>query len=130
MAALEDRLTEIRRAVTMSTPAAWAEVGEVCRRTKRYAAAARFFGEAAEGDPKYAGPAATCAALAGFGRGADAEDTSEEARAEWRKAALAEFQKSPDLAKELALAGLRDAAALEALPAKEREAWKAVWDGR
>src|SRR5262249_46238411 len=41
MASLEERLPEIAAGdVTLSSPAAWAEVGEVCRRTKRYAAAA------------------------------------------------------------------------------------------
>ena len=54
----------------------------------------------------------------------------EEARAEWRQAALASLKKAPELVKDPALAGLRDAAAMEALPAEEREAWKAVWDGR
>jgi serine/threonine-protein kinase len=131
MAALEDRLPQLLAgAVTMSTPASWAEVGEVCRRTCRYAAAARFYAEAADGDAKYAGPAATCAALAGFGRGADATDTSEEARAEWRQAALAGLKKVPEVAKDPALAGLREVATMESLPAEERQAWKAVWDGR
>jgi eukaryotic-like serine/threonine-protein kinase len=129
MAALEDRLPEIQSgAVTMTIPAAWAEVAEVCRRTKRFASAARFFEEAADGDPKYAGPAATCAALAGFGRGADAKDLSEAARAEWRKTALAALKKSPELAKDGALQGLREAT--DTLPAGEREGWKAIWDGR
>ena len=128
MAALEDRLPQfLNGSVTVSTPASWAEVGEVCRRTKRYAAAARFFAEAAKDDPKYAGPAATCAALAGFGHGTDAADTSEEDRAEWRKSALAEFQKTPALVKNSALDGLRDAATLDGLSTNERAAWKAVW---
>jgi hypothetical protein len=129
MAGLEDRLPEIQSGgVTMSNPAAWAEVAEVCRRTKRYASAARFFEEAAEGDPKYDGPAATCAALAGFGRGADAKELSEAARAEWRKTALAAFKKSPELANDGALQGLREAT--DGLPAEERGFWKALWAGR
>jgi eukaryotic-like serine/threonine-protein kinase len=131
MAALEDRLPQVMSgAVTMSTPVAWAEVGEVCRRTKRYAAAARFYGEAAEGDPKYAAQAATCAALAGFGRGNDAADVSEVARAEWRKTALTMFQKSADLAKDPILGSLREPNTMAELPADEREAWKLVWEGR
>ena len=113
----------------MSTPAAWAEVAEVCRRTKRYAAAARFFGEAGEGDAKYAAPAATCVALAGFGRGADAMELSEEARSEWRKTALALFQRSAEFTKDPALEGLREASAMAGLTDKEHDAWRAVWAG-
>jgi tetratricopeptide (TPR) repeat protein len=126
MAGLEDRLPEITAGgVTLTTPAAWAELGEVCRRMKQYAAAARFFTAAAADDPQYTGQAAKCAALAGFGRGTDARETSDEARAEWRKRALAVMAKWPDGARDPALAGLR--AAADALPAGERQAWQAVW---
>jgi tetratricopeptide (TPR) repeat protein len=129
MAGLEDRLPEITAdGTTLSTPAAWAEVGEVCRRTKRYAAAARFFAEAAARDSQYAGPAATCAALTGFGRGTDADGTSPDTRAEWRKSALTVFEKWPQGAKDPALDGLRGAT--DALPTKERDAWMAVWQRR
>jgi serine/threonine-protein kinase len=129
MAGLEDRLPEITAdGTTLSTPAARAEVGEVCRRTKRYATAARFFAEAAARDPRYTGSAATCAALAGFARGTDADGTSPNTRAEWRKEALALFEKWPEGAKDPALAGLRRAT--DGLPMKERAEWKALWEGK
>jgi serine/threonine protein kinase len=131
LAALEDKLPElISGAVTFSSASAWADVGEMCRRTKRFAAAARFYGEAAERDIRYAGPAATCAALAGFGRGSDANDLSEEARLEWRKTALTAFKQSHALAKDPALADLRKPATLDDLSDKERQAWKAVWEAK
>jgi serine/threonine-protein kinase len=131
MAALEDRLPQvIAGAVTMSTPAAWAEVGEVCRRTKRYAAAARFYQEAADADPKYVPQAAVCAALAGFGRGIDAAEVSEDARAEWRKSALAVLRKSAEYARDPVLVTLRDSSSTADLSTIEREAWQAVWNGQ
>src|SRR5262249_37736622 len=74
-AGLERRLPEILTgAATPASASAWADWGEVCRYTKRYAAAAQFFGKAAEGESKYARPAAVCAALAGFNRGTDTQE--------------------------------------------------------
>jgi serine/threonine-protein kinase len=120
-------------------------------------AAARLFAEAFQAEPalaedpgegdRYA--AATAAALAGSGQGRDATTVGENGRPCWRRQALdwlradlRFWQKKgagdPDdraSAREAlgrwqtdpALAGARDAAALERLPEAEREAWRALW---
>src|SRR5205814_4613432 len=120
-AGLEVRLPEILSgAVTPASPSAWADFGEVCRGTGRYAAAARFFAAAAEGDEKYARPAAIYAAPAGFNRGVDVKELTDDKRADLRKSALAAFRKSPNWANDRALVALRDPAALNALPPAER----------
>jgi serine/threonine protein kinase/Tfp pilus assembly protein PilF len=113
--------------VVPSTPAAWADFGEVARRTKRYAAAARCYARAAEGDGRYAGPAAVCAALAGFGKGTDAESLSERSRAELRQSALATLRQSRSLLADSSIANLKDEAEMDALPTEERAAWRSLW---
>lgn len=126
-AGLEVRLPEILSgAVTPMNPSAWADFGEVCRGTNRFAAAARFFASAAEGDEKYARQAAIYAALAGFNRGIDAKELTDEKRAELRKTALAAFKKSPTWTNDRALLVVKDPAALNVIPAAERNEWNAL----
>jgi serine/threonine protein kinase/tetratricopeptide (TPR) repeat protein len=129
-AVLSDRLpTVLAGTLTPATPEAWADYGDVARRTKRYAAAARCFAAAAEGDQRFAGPAAVCAALAGFGRGSDASGLSPEARAELRQTALASFRQSRGTLADPQLDSLKDPSELKALPASERAAWRSLWAG-
>jgi eukaryotic-like serine/threonine-protein kinase len=127
-AGLEARLAEVLAgAVTPSTPSAWADFGEVCRHTGRYAAAAKFFAAATEGDEKHARPAAICAALAGFNRGIDAKELSDAQRAALRTKALAAFHRSPAWTTDPALAALKQPAIIQSLPAEERSDWQLVF---
>jgi len=127
-AGLENRLPEILSgAATASAPGAWADFGEVCRRTKRFAAAAKFFKLATDGDAKYALSAAICEALAGFGQGIDTKELSDDQRVELRRSALEKLKASPVWASDTALANLKSAEAIHSLPESEREAWKSLW---
>ncbi len=95
--------------------------------------------------------AARAAALAGFGRGEDADQLCEAERAEWRKQALAWLREDLETWRERsdggsallrgsiqktlrrwrndeALCGLRDPAALAPLPADERDACRCLWE--
>jgi serine/threonine protein kinase/Tfp pilus assembly protein PilF len=126
-AGLEARLPEVLSgSVTPQSAAAWADLGEMCKRTKRYAAAAQFYKSAAESDSKYAAEAAKCAALAGFGRGVDAKSVSEEVRADLRKKALAAFAKSPEWAAARELSFLNKVDTLATLTSAERAAWTSL----
>jgi hypothetical protein len=79
-----------------ASPAEQVEFGRLCALKKMNVAGARFFAEAfaaqhepaddMEGSNRY--DAACCAALAGCGRGVDAETLTEEERASWRRKAL------------------------------------------
>src|SRR5206468_9217406 len=127
---LEIRLPEILAgAATASSPAAWADFAEVCRHTSRFAAAARFFTTAAEGDDKYARPATVCAALAGFSQGIDAKDLTDEKRAELRKTALAALKQNRTWTNDSALTVLKDPATLGKLSNEERGEWQLLWSG-
>jgi tetratricopeptide (TPR) repeat protein len=130
------------------------DLARVCYGTKRHAAAARFWAEAIDADPKLADDlraqhrydAACAAALAGCGQGRDDPPPDDAARArlrgqalDWLRAdlalrakqldtdaaaartALAHWKDDPDLS------GVRDPAALAALPESERDAWRALW---
>ncbi|HKB02170.1 MAG TPA: protein kinase [Gemmataceae bacterium] len=130
-AVLSDRLLNVLAGtLTPGTPEGWADYGDVARRSRRYAAAARCFAAAAEEDKRYVGPAAICAALAGFGRGSDAKDLSPTARAALRKRALTAFRRVRDAAADPLLEPLKSPAGLSALPEEERAAWRALWAGR
>jgi serine/threonine-protein kinase len=130
----------------------------VCRFKNRNLAAARLYADAFAADPKLAHDpqvghrhnAARVAALAGNGRGEDADKLSEEERTRWRKQArdwlradLALWTKmldsgsatAPDLVKKMLrlwqaepdLAGIRDPSAIDKLPADEREECLSLW---
>jgi tetratricopeptide (TPR) repeat protein len=130
---------------------------DLCRRQHRFAAAARFFTEAFDSEAKLADEltaahrynAACCAALAAAGRGEDAAKPGAKERLALRRQALTwlradlalwsrlfaegevgrsrltrvltHWQKDPDLA------GLRDKAALDELPAQEQKAFDQLW---
>jgi eukaryotic-like serine/threonine-protein kinase len=128
MAGLEDRLGDLLSGTfAPSSPSTWAEVGEVCRRTKRYASAARCFQAATENDEQYAASAAVCAALAGFGQGTDSAGLTDDARAVLRGKALQAFRQSPDAIADPLVAALKDPMFTSALPSGERANWRALW---
>jgi eukaryotic-like serine/threonine-protein kinase len=131
MGALEDRIADVLAGhVIPTTPCTWADLGEVCRRTKRYATAARFFARAADADATYRAAFASCAALAGFGRGVDAGNLSDAERAELRRAALPELRRASDsIRKDWLLRSLDDPRMTDMLPAAEREGWRRLWSG-
>ena len=116
-------------AVTPATAASWADFGEVCRHTGRFAAAARFFAAAADGDEKYGRAAAIYAALAGFNLGIDARELTDEKRAELRTTALEAFRHSRSWTTDPALAVLKEPATMEPLSAAERGEWQLLWAG-
>jgi serine/threonine protein kinase/Flp pilus assembly protein TadD len=129
----------------------------LCYEKKRYVAAAGFFSQDLNANPKSADDlegshryqAACAAALAGYGRGDDAGQLDDNERARWRKQALhwlrAELKAYGELPVsnpqerqrlrawlqswqwEPALAGLRDAIAVAQLPAAEQESCKQLW---
>jgi tetratricopeptide (TPR) repeat protein len=129
-----------------------AEYADLCAWTRRYAAAARLWGEAFAAQAKLADDvkagrryqAATAAVLAAAGKGRDAGALGEGQKADLRKKALAWLK--ADLAAwrsheegsqrtralriwraDKALAGVRDAKGLAKLPAAERAAWGEFW---
>jgi tetratricopeptide (TPR) repeat protein len=124
---------------------------DLCAWTRRYAAAARLWGEAFEAEAKLADDvkagrryqAATAAALAAAGKGRDAgglegarkEELRKKALA-WLKADLAARAKQPAGERvaalrrwlaDKALAGVRGEEALRALPEAERASWSTFW---
>ncbi len=130
----------------------------LCYDTKRHAAAARFWAEALQAEPKLADDrqagyrynAACAAALAGCGQAADDPKPDAAARArlrgqalDWLKAERAACAKVLDagdaqaravvaqtlkhLQADSDLAGVRERAALAALPEPERALWEALW---
>ena len=155
LAALADRLPAILRGD--DRPADNSErlaLASIFYATKRHAAAARRWAEAFAADPKLADDlpvarrydAACAAALAGCGRGNDDPPPDESARAElrgraldWLRADLALHRKQLDTdavacrraldhwRTDPDLAGVRDVAALAALPEAERDEWRALW---
>ena len=129
-AGLETRLPEILAgAVTPMSPLLWRDLGQVCRYSGRYAAAARFFAKAAEGDSKYARMAAIFAALAGFDRGSDASALSDEQRSQLRQTALVALRSHREWAIDPALAALNDSKTLAAVPVAERAQWQSLLSG-
>ena len=129
-------------------------VAEMCYATERFAAAARFWAVALEGEPKLVETrygAACAAALAGCGQGQDEPKPDEGSRAKlrsqalgWLKTELAAWDQSlaggSPGAKGAAVqslnhwrvdgdfAGLREVDALAKLPEPERATWRAFWD--
>jgi hypothetical protein len=129
----------------------------VCQFTKRFAAAARLSATAMDAAPEMTNDprnairynAACCAALAGCGKGADAPaGDAERARLRsqaltWLRADLTAWAKlavggDPQAAEAVRrslshwredadLSGVRDADALEMLPAAERAEWRNLW---
>jgi serine/threonine-protein kinase len=123
---------------------------------ERYRAAVRFYTEAFQQDPRFADDlaqqqrsnAARCAALAAAGKGNDAAAVDEAERVKLRRQALdwlradlkayrSLLEKNKDAAtmqqvlthwrEDTDLASIRDPAALDKLPAAERDAWKQLW---
>ncbi len=130
-----------------------AQIG-VCRFENRFAALARVYAEAFAADPKLAmtnrGSAARVAVQAGYGRGIDAGSLGEAERRKWRdqartwlrdelslaigaldrnfeleragvRQALTNWQNEPELA------GIRESAELEKLPADEQADCRKLW---
>jgi tetratricopeptide (TPR) repeat protein len=129
-AGLESRLPEILAgSVTALSTTGWVDFGEVCKRTGRFAAAAKFFGQAAIEDNQYLRPAAVYAALAGFNRGKDADELSESQRAELRRRAMAILSKNRAWASDPELSPLKDTKSLEKLDSAERDAWRTLFNG-
>jgi eukaryotic-like serine/threonine-protein kinase len=135
-------------------------LASLCRQPYKalYAASARWYTDAFTAQPKladnlnarYRYNAACAAALAGCGKGKDAEKLSPADRAHWRQQALAWLQADlkayrqimdksaakagPQIAQRLQhwledtdLAGIRDSDALLHLPQPERGAWQKLW---
>jgi serine/threonine-protein kinase len=152
---LEARLPDVLAG--KEKPADYLPFLEVCFLKKQYAAAARLAALAFAPNPKLAEDvrashrynAACAAALAGCGQGADAAPLGAEERARLREQARAWLEADLDawagklegseadhglVLKRLThwrsdpdLAGVREPAALEKLPAAERKAWLALW---
>jgi serine/threonine-protein kinase len=156
---LDARLTAILKGRDKPANAAeQIEIADLCTRKQLCASAAHFFANAFTADPKLAKDlkvgtrynAACVAALAGCGRGKDAEQVDKEGRARLRRQALdwlredltwrakelengaaverasawqwlRNWQSDPDLA------GVRDSNALGRLPDEEREHWRRLW---
>jgi Flp pilus assembly protein TadD len=133
-------------------------LGFLCQQyKKRYAAAARFYGDAFTTDPRLANDlryhrynAACAAALAAAGQGEDAAKLPDKLQARLRQQALGWLQEDLAAWKKVAengpaqaralvqktlqhwqqdpdLASLRDKAALAKLPEAERQAWQKLW---
>jgi serine/threonine-protein kinase len=151
---LDDYLTG---ALKPAGPAQEIDLADLCRVRQLYAAATGFYarafalpGLAPDPETGYRFQAACCAVQAADGRGADAAELNESARAGLRRQALgwleAEYEALAaryDAARwadknrrggalrdwqiEPRLAGVRDRAALERVPAPERARWLRLW---
>jgi serine/threonine-protein kinase len=156
---LDGKLPAILRGAAKPADAAECiELTNLCTIKQLPGTAARFFTEAFAGRPSLAEDmktshrynAACAAALAGCGRGKDDPPLTEQARASWRRQALAWLR--ADLAgwsqhlsgskpegraaarrtleywqRDSDLAGLREQAALAKLPQAEQQAWRQLW---
>jgi tetratricopeptide (TPR) repeat protein len=126
LAALEVRIPDLLSGkYTPSSAGGWAQMADVCARTKRYATAARFFRRAAELDEQFSLPAAKFTALAGFGQGTDVVELSEIDRNELRHCALAGFQRLGGIPSDPLLNALKDC--VGDLPTDEQVVWRALW---
>jgi tetratricopeptide (TPR) repeat protein len=157
--ALEEKLPDFLRGKARPANAAEAlALAAVCRTFKHqcYAAAVRFYADAFAAEPKiltdmqHRYDAACCAALAGCGRGHDADKLEPAGRASLRQQALGWLRADLDAwGKHLAgvppsgrqevlkslrhwqedadVAGVRGEPALAALPPQERDAWRKLW---
>jgi Flp pilus assembly protein TadD len=134
------------------------EYAQICYEKRRYVASARFFVQALSADPKPVGDperdprfqAACAAALAGYGRGSDADQLDAKELVRWREQALQWLQvelqaygerlpasnprERGSIQEQLrlwqsepALASLRDTASVARLPADEQESCKQIW---
>ncbi len=150
----------LRHKARADTPQEMLDLAELCRRYKRaYAAAARFYADTFNAQPELAAnlaerhryTGACCAALAGSGKGEDADKLDSKERARLRGQALAwlradldawseriskgtteeraaavkslrHWQADPDFA------GVRGPDALGKLPEAERAEWQRLWD--
>ncbi|MBN2491638.1 MAG: tetratricopeptide repeat protein, partial [Planctomycetes bacterium] len=156
MQALEAELPVLRSGDPAQTAGRKAEVARLCHLTRRYAAAAEWWAAALEaagpGTPegashRYRG--ARAAALAGCGRGTDAEALPDGERARWRAQALAWLRAELERCRaevagggdaiarvraslaewqgEAELEAVRDREFLALLPAAERAVWSSFW---
>jgi hypothetical protein len=129
------------------------EYAQICKYKRLYHGAARLYAAVFAADPqpvrRYGFAAAGAATLASMGHGADGGELDQPGRAAWRRQALDWLRayvaariegldkSAPERAasrgaliavkRDRELAGLRDAAALAALPEAEREAWNRFW---
>jgi serine/threonine protein kinase len=129
------------------------EYAQICKYKRLYHGAARLYAAAFAADRqpvrRYGFAAAGAAAMASMGHGADTGELDQAGRAAWRRQALDWLRayvaariegldkSEPERAasrggliavkRDRELAGLRDAAALAALPEAEREAWNRFW---
>jgi serine/threonine-protein kinase len=156
---LEDRLLALLTAGAKAANALeQSEFGQLCALKKHYTAAARFYRDAFTADPPLAEDArqqhrynaACAAALAGCGKGKDADQLNDQERAHWRnqaldwlRADLKRWAKALDNSDASAraqvqqamqhwqtapeLVGVRDKEALAKLPADESAAWQKLW---
>jgi tetratricopeptide (TPR) repeat protein len=156
---LDGKLSAILRGERLPADAAERlEFAELCGLKQLYAAGARFYQEAFASKPELADDlqkgrrynAACLAAQAGCGKGKDADQPTEEQRADLRRKALAwlradlaawrqQLEKDPDRARPAVrqqmqhwqrdgdLAGVRGTDALAKLPEAERRAWQEFW---
>jgi hypothetical protein len=157
---LDAKLATVLRGTDKAANAAeQLEFGDLCIRKQLYTAAAHFCANAFTADPKLAGDvpagtrynAACVAALAGCGRGKDADQVDEKERARLRQQAIGwlrqdltwwsktlnngNAQTRAQVLQQLRhwqtdddLAGLRDPGALGAWSAEERQHCLALWD--
>jgi tetratricopeptide (TPR) repeat protein/predicted Ser/Thr protein kinase len=146
---LEERLPAILKGEDRTASAAERlDLAEVCHLKRLHANAVQLFTEALAADAKRAGDlrglhryrAACSAALLGCGQGKEAERARLRQQAfAWLRADLTLWARHRDQYRPLmqavlgtwqvnpALAGVRDARALAALPAAEREGWQQLW---
>jgi tetratricopeptide (TPR) repeat protein/serine/threonine protein kinase len=151
---LEGRLPQVLKKELDPPAAERIEYAQVAVFKRRFIAAARLYHEALADQPElsfHRYDAACAAVRAGCGSGDDADPLDDKERARWRAQALDWLQADnarlasllttnptpatrtavrSDLVRrqrEAHLAGVREAAALAALPAAEREAWQEFW---
>jgi Flp pilus assembly protein TadD len=161
LAEIAKRLQAIRHRTDQPRDAAERiEFAQLCQDyLKQFAAAARFYDEAFAADPKLADDqsgrhrynAACVAALAGCGKGTDADKLDDKERARLRRQALDWLRanleawvqaigKEPDKVRlflvqqmrkwleDTAFAGVRGPEALAKFPEAERQPWRKLWD--
>jgi tetratricopeptide (TPR) repeat protein len=157
---LDERLPDLlARKTTPASAEEGIELAQLCSRNRLYGAAMHFYEEAFTAAPELADNlaaahrynAACAAALAGCGRGKDANKLDDKERArlrqkalDWLRADLAAqrghlekdaAKAAPGLCQQLQhwltdpdFAGVRGSGVLEKLPAPERQPWQQLWD--
>jgi len=157
LVALDAKLPKVlKREAQPADSAEWLGLAKLCQEHKKlYAAAAGFYKEAFDAEPKLVGPnrydAACVAALAGCGKGKDADKLDDKERCRLRRQAL-DWLRADLKAKRLLLdkdankpgptliwqmqhwqadadfAGVRGLESLADLPKAELQAWQKLWN--